>query len=137
MLRKLLVNAATLGEAAPPAGKTNVTLKFGGHTVHFKTDKTLASQWPILLAANPPGQIGGPADLLKHDLLALVGLAVGAAGGLGVCEVLGGDVHPRAVGGQAAGRDVDCVKQAHQLCPIPIAFSRIDSRWAATWVSVW
>ena len=58
------------------------------------------------------------ADLLEHDLLALVGLAVGGPRGLRVGEVLGRDVHPHPLGGEAAGGDVDRVEEAHQRVPI-------------------
>ncbi len=61
-------------------------------------------------------EVGG-AVLLEDDLLALVGLSVGGARGLGVGEVLGGDVHADAFGAEAAAGDVDRVEEAHQARP--------------------
>src|SRR5262249_48803335 len=76
------------------------------------------------------------AVLLEDDLLALVGLPVGALRGVRVGQVLRGHVHAGALGGESAGGDADRVEEAHQDCPIPIAFSRIDSRCPAIWVMV-
>ena len=62
------------------------------------------------------GAMGGPspAGLLEHDLLAPVRLAAGPVRRLGVGQVLRGDVHPDALGGEAAGGDVDGGEEAHQ-----------------------
>src|SRR4051794_18305723 len=90
-------------------------------------------------AADPHGrrQLGAEAalrHLLQDDLLAAVGLAVGAARGLGVGEVLRRDVHAQALRGQAAGGDVESVEEAHHLPPI--ADSRMWMRAWATWTMV-
>ena len=48
-----------------------------------------------------------------NGILYLVGLAVGAARGLGVRQVLGGDVHAQALGGEGRAGGVDRVEEPH------------------------
>src|SRR4051812_3922510 len=73
------------------------------------------------------GALGGR---LKHDLLAAVRLAVGAAGRLRVGEVLRRDVHPQALRGERRRGDLHAAEHAHQ--PTPMAERRIMIRVLAT-----
>src|SRR5262249_55406191 len=69
-------------------------------------------------------------DLLQHDLLAAVRLAVRALRGLGVGEVLRRDVHPQALRGERRRRDVEAAEEAHD--EIPMAERRIAMRVCST-----
>src|SRR5690606_27759127 len=72
--------------------------------------------------------------LLEDDLLAAVGLAVGAAGRLGVGEVLRHHVHAHALGGERRRGDLEAAE--HQT-GAPIAALRIPLRAWATWTAAW
>ncbi len=56
------------------------------------------------------------------------GLAVGAARGLGVGEVLGRDVHPQALGGEAGRGDVESAEEAHYALTPMAALRMSDAR---------
>ena len=74
------------------------------------------------IGADRPGELGAEAARLhlgEHDLLAAIRLAVGAARGLRVGEVLRRDVHPQPLGGEAGGGDVERVEHAHVRHPCP------------------
>ncbi len=49
-----MVSNVVLGTTPPPGGVTNAKIEFGGHTVLFQTHPALKSEWPKLLAAQPP-----------------------------------------------------------------------------------
>ena len=83
---------------------------------------------PCSVAPNPP-------TCWTHDLLALVGLTAGGPRGLSVGQVLGRDVHPQPLCGEAAGGDVERVEETHQR--VPIADWRIELREVAICVSSW
>ncbi len=53
-LEARMVSNTVLGTTPPPGGVTNAKIEFGGHTVLFQTHPALKSEWPKLLAAQPP-----------------------------------------------------------------------------------
>ncbi len=88
----------------------------------------------MALESAPPKSLG-PA--CASYLLALVGLPVGRFGGVGVGEVLGGDVHADALCRETAAGDADGFEESHQAGGPPSAERMMVSRAPAAWVSAW
>ena len=67
MARKLLVSGAHLGEEPPPEKETNATVAFGGHVIHFRTEKSLVDEWQRMVDLEPPiTRVESARDLLAH-----------------------------------------------------------------------
>jgi hypothetical protein len=64
-LRARMVSNVVMGTTAPAGGVTNAKVEFGGHTLLFKTHPALKSEWPKLIATQPPQGVDSAEKLLK------------------------------------------------------------------------